>query len=102
MLLGEVARDAALTVDGVADVERGVVGAVVSLPGGRSLPGVMVVGRADGRYDVGLALVARPVRLGPLAERVREVVAAAARSAGVAGALGRIDVGFADLEGPAE
>ncbi len=66
---------------------------------GRML-GVSATAQADGRYAVDLCLVADLVPLHPLADRIRTRVRGAVTRAGVGGALGGIDVEFADLAAP--
>lgn len=103
--LAEEALGAALSVDGVTGLHPGpLTGARVGAPGGAPLPGVTAIGRTDGRYDLALHLVARPTVFAELADRIRAAVEKAARRAGVADALGRVDVAFADLDvaGPSE
>lgn len=62
------------------------------------LDGVVAVARPDGRYDVELHLVARPMPLHPLADEVRARVAEAAAAAGSDHLLGALDIGFEDIE----
>jgi hypothetical protein len=98
--LAEIALGAALSVDGVtgAATSDRLVGRVSVA--GSTLPGVSAIALPGGLYELGLALVARPVPLRALAERVRERVAAGARTAGLHERLGPINVVFEDLADP--
>ncbi len=101
--LARVALEGALGVEGVVTGHSGPSGAHVSVAEGGTAVGVIAAARPDGRYDVSLALVARPVSLHPLAEEVRRCVGEAASQAGLADALGTVDVAFEDVReaGPA-
>lgn len=89
--LVQVALDAALNVEGVAGL--------APPPGGLSpFAGIDVVAEGREHYGLTLHLAAHLVPLIPLADAVRDAVATAARRAGLAGDLGRIDVRFESLE----
>lgn len=95
--LARVALEAALAVPGVVRGEAGGgVPRVTVDPAGR-LVGVAATAERDGRYALDLRLIAEVVPLLPLADGVRARVQRAAAQAGLAGALGRVDVEFADL-----
>ncbi len=95
--LARVALEAALAVPGVVRGEAGGGAPRVTVdPAGR-LVGVAATAQRDGRYAVDLRLIADVVPLLPLADGVRARVQRAAAQAGLAGALGRVDVEFADL-----
>ena len=93
--LARASLDAALNVEGVA-------GLAAPAPGLSSLgplfAGVDVVAEARDRYGLTLHLAAHLVPLLPLADAVRDAVAAAAGREGLAGELGRVDVRFEALE----
>ncbi|MEJ7567362.1 MAG: hypothetical protein WKF41_03770 [Gaiellaceae bacterium] len=93
--LARVALDAALTVAGVV----GPVGALESATATARdrVPGVLVVALNDRRYDVSLHLIAAVVPLHDLADRIRERVVRAATAAGLARALGPVNVVFEDV-----
>jgi hypothetical protein len=97
LALARLAFDAALAVKGVAGVDSGAGGARGTFAGGERVPGVVCAAVPGGVYGVELYLVARPVPLHPLAERVREGVQENARRAGLGVLLGPIDVAFEDL-----
>jgi len=99
--LARLVLDGALGVDGVVTGHSGPSGTQVSVAPGGTAVGVTAVARPDGRYDVSLALVVRPVALHPLAEEVRRRVREVASQAGLADALGTVDVAFEDVLGPA-
>jgi hypothetical protein len=98
--LARTALAAALEVEGVAAAHAPLPDARSTQSAGARVDGVTVVAGADGRYDVGLHLVAAPVPLRPLAERVRDRVATAARIAGLGERLGPVSVRFEDLAEP--
>ncbi len=99
--LARLALDAALGVEGIVIGHSGPGGAHMSVAEDGTAVGVLAAARPDGRYDVSLALVARPVSLHPLAEEVRRCVGEIASRAGLAEALGQVDVAFEDvLEAP--
>ena len=60
--------------------------------------GAIAVARADGRFDVELHLIARPVPLHPLGERIRDRIDRDARKAGVSELVGPIHIAFEDIE----
>ncbi len=103
---GELARlalEAALAVDGVVRSEGGPRGAWVTEVEGERVAGVVAAAQADGRYAVALHLVARPVPLHQLAERIRDRVLRSADRAGLGPSVGTIHVSIEDveaLEGP--
>ncbi|GAC1525201.1 MAG: hypothetical protein NVS2B6_12330 [Thermoleophilaceae bacterium] len=97
MRLARAALDAALLTDGVASAHPGFGRAHLTSEGSQRLEGVLVSARADDRYDVALALVAYPVPLHDLADRIRAAIARSARASGLEGALGEISVAFEDV-----
>jgi hypothetical protein len=95
--LARLSLDAAVGADGVVRGHAGPSGTQVSVAEGGEAVGVVAAARPDGRYDVALSLVARPVALHSLAGEVRERVGGAASAAGLGDALGRVDVAFEDV-----
>jgi hypothetical protein len=98
--LARLAIEAALEVDGVAAGHPGVGGVYVTEASGLSgarATGVVATARPDGRFDVELHLVVRPVPLLPLGEEIRSRVLAAATEDGLTDRLGVVDIGFEDV-----
>ncbi|HEY6396310.1 MAG TPA: hypothetical protein VIX82_02535 [Solirubrobacteraceae bacterium] len=101
--LARVALAGALSVPDVVRGEAGLgVTRVVTADGSERLVGVSAIAQSDGRYAIGLRLIARLVPLSALADHVRADVQAAASRAGLAALLGRIDVEFVDVLTAAE
>jgi hypothetical protein len=92
-----LAREAALSVDGVDAADAGATGTRASVGGGDIVPGVVAIADGEGTIGLDLYLVARPVPLGPLADRVRQRILSRAVAADLGGAIGRVDVRFEDL-----
>jgi hypothetical protein len=99
--LAQVALRAALSVDGVAAAGQGNRFAGAVTVDGAPLAGVSVIALREGRYELGLALIARPVALHALADRVRERVTVAAGVADLGERLGPINIVFEDIADPA-
>ncbi len=99
--LAQVALGAALSVDGVAAAGQGSRFAGAVTVDGAPLAGVSVIALREGRYELGLALIARPVALHALADRVRERVTVAAGVADLGERLGPINIVFEDIADPA-
>jgi hypothetical protein len=78
LALAALARDTALSVDGVVSLDAGAGGLFVTAGGGERVPGVRCLAAPEGGYDVALRLVCRLVPLRPLAETVRQAVVGAA------------------------
>lgn len=95
--LARLALVAALKVDGVVGAAPGPHGLCVTQDGDLLLTGVMAAALTDGRYAITLRLVVRLVPLPALADRVREQVARSAARAGLADALGPVDIEIDDL-----
>lgn len=95
--LADIALDAALSVDGVLAADAGRTGMHVTVDGARLVRGVRVIADTDGRYSVELGLRTRMEPLGPLAERVRERVRAAASTAGLRDRLSAVSVTVHDV-----
>jgi hypothetical protein len=74
----------------------------ITQDGDRTIPGVVVAAAAGGRVEVDLHLVAYmpPRPLAEQAEQLREALIAAAGRAGLAAAVGEIDVTIHDLVAP--
>jgi hypothetical protein len=100
--LARLALDSALAVEGVVAGHAGPHGVGTVEDAGRHLRGVTAAALPGGRYEVGLHLVAAPVPLRPLAERVRERVHRAAARLALEDRLGPVNVAFEDLLDPAE
>jgi hypothetical protein len=98
--VARVALAAALEVDGVAAAHVPALGPPSTQSSGGRVEGVTAVAGEGGRYEVGLHLVARPVPLHPLGERVRRRVVGAVARAGLAERLGPVSVFFEDLAAP--
>ncbi|HLI61547.1 MAG TPA: hypothetical protein VKV21_17970 [Solirubrobacteraceae bacterium] len=79
--LAALARDVALTVNGVAGLDDGPAGLFVTAGGGERIGGVRCVAAPEGGYEVSLRLVCELVPLLDLADRVRAAVTEAARAA---------------------
>lgn len=95
--LARLALESALAVEGVADLHAGPGATRVTSDGNERLPGVVATALADGTYSLDLHLVAQLVPLHSLAEEVRSRVTRAAGAAGLAEALGPIDITIEDL-----
>lgn len=94
--VARLARDAARSFDEVVDATSG--RGRWATPGrDGAVEGAIAVARPDGRFDVELHLVARPVPLHPLGERIRERLERDARNAGVAELVGPVDIAFEDV-----
>ncbi len=92
-----MALASALAVPDVVRAEAGPGVPRLTAGGPELLIGVSATAQADGRYAIDLRLIARLAPLRPLADHVREGVQAAAARAGLAAALGSVDVEFADV-----
>lgn len=95
--LAAVALDAALATEGAVAGHPGSPPVYVSQGPDGPLRGVAAVADSQGRYDVALHLVADPVPLHELGKRIRELVRREAEQAGLAAALGEIDVVIEDV-----
>ena len=82
--LARRAREAALGVAGVAELDSGVAGQFLTAGGGERVPGVTCVVAPEGGYDVSLRLVCDLVPLRAVADRVRAAVQEAGVDARVA------------------
>lgn len=98
--LARIALATALALGDVVGAEAGPHGAWVTEVEGERLPGIVAAAQSDGRYALELHLIARPVPLRELAERIRERIVRAAEVAGLDGGLGGIDVSIEDVELP--
>ncbi|CAN5261428.1 hypothetical protein BH18ACT14_BH18ACT14_11310 [soil metagenome] len=103
MELARLALAEALATNGVIGAVEGPRGLWLTVSEGEQLGGVTAVALPDGRYEIGLHLVGRLlVPLHPLAERIRSRIERAATEAGLADALGPIDIAFEDTGESAE
>jgi len=100
--LARLALAAALTVPDVVRAEAGLGSTFVTVDFPAPLRGVSVVAEADGRYEVALRLVARPVPLYALGDTVRAQILALAEGEALAAAIARIHVDFVDVAVPGE
>ncbi len=101
--LARLALAEALATNGVIGAVEGRRGFWVTVCNGERLGGVTARALPDGRYEIALHLVGRLlVPLHPLAERVRSRVERAASEAGLADALGPVDIAFEDTCASAE
>ncbi len=90
---------AALLLPGVVEGDSGPLRLHATGAGnGQRLDGVTVAAVGEQGYDLSLRLIARPVDLPALADRIREAVAVMAESEGLGTSLLSIDVLFSDLE----
>ena len=101
--LARLALDAALAVPGVLGGEVDAAGVRATTdPEAGLLPGVSVISEGDGRYAVGLRLVARVVPLPELGDEVRRRVQRRARREGLEECLGTVSVEIARVLVPEE
>ncbi len=97
--LARMALRAALLLPGVVEGDSGPLGLHVTGAGnGQRLDGVTAAAVGEEGYDLSLRLIARPVDLHALAERIRQGVGVMAESEGLGTSLLSIDVFFSDLE----
>jgi hypothetical protein len=82
--LAQIARETALAVPGVVDLDSGPAGLCVTVGGGVRVAGVSSAAALEGGFDVSLRLVCELVALRPLADRVRAAIRTAATDAGLA------------------
>ena len=99
--LARAALEACLALDGVAEGHPGRTRMRFTMSGTERMVGVVAAPGPDGRFDLGLHLVAHPVPLHPLAGDIRRSVSAAAAAEGLRDLLGTVDVTFEDLAEPA-
>jgi hypothetical protein len=97
--VARAAREAALGVEGVAEVTAGPLSRWVTPDRNDPVRGVVVTALPGGAYELALYLVAEPVPLHALADRVRERARGAVTEAAPGLRLGPIAVAFEDLEG---
>lgn len=90
--LARFARDAALSVPGVADTDSGTTGVFVTGGGGQRVPGVTCVAAAGGGYDVAMRLRCELVPLPDLGARVKVAVRHAAAASGLVVADLRVEI----------
>lgn len=63
----------------------------------RTVEGVVAAVQGDGRYELSVYLIARPVNLAELADRVRAQIVAAVDATGLAAELGAVHVAVVGL-----
>ncbi len=96
--LARIAHHVAVGTRGVA---HPMPGRRLATPDGQELvPGVVVAAVPGERYSITLHLAVHPVALETLAERIRAAVLLEASAAGLAAAVGPIDVSFEDVVEP--
>lgn len=95
------AAGAMTEVDGVAGPAFGPDGRYGTPLGAGRIPGVVTAAAAGGGYDVTLYVVARPVPLMPLGQRLAARVTGAVGEAGFADELAEVRVVVIDVEEPA-
>jgi hypothetical protein len=93
--LAALARDTALAVDGVVELDSGAGGLFVTAGGGVRVAGVRCLAAPEGGYDVSLRLVCRLMPLPALADRVRAAVVSAAQVGGLQ--LATVTITVADV-----
>ena len=98
--LAQSARDAALSVPGVAGTNAGSLGLFVTAEDKQSVDGVVCAASAEGGYDISLRLICELVPLQGLGERVRREVRRAALASGTR--AHSIDVHIVDIVGEVE
>jgi uncharacterized alkaline shock family protein YloU len=99
--IARLAHAAAAVAPGVARLDPGTNGTYVSADPAGPLEGVTAAARPDGRYDVGIALVAAyGTSLHGLADALRERVQGRAAEAGLDALVGTIDVHVEDVDPP--
>ena len=98
--MARLALETALAVPGVAGGHGGRMGLAFTNDAGERLQGVIATALPGGKVGLELHLVADLVPLYPLADAVRERVTGAAAAAGLAGALGPVDVAIDDVVDP--
>lgn len=98
--LAALAVDAAREVDGVAGLDTGPDGLLITSSGSTSVIGARVLAEHGGRYSIELGLQACLVPLNALAETVRGCVVRAITHAGLGPQLGGVSVVFCDISSP--
>jgi hypothetical protein len=81
--IAQIARETALAMPDVVDLDPGFGGRFVTVGGGIRVDGVVSVVAPEGGYDVSLRLVSEMVALHPLGDRVRAAIHTAAVDAGL-------------------
>ena len=81
--VAQIARETALSLPEVADLDSGLAGSFCTAGGGVHVSGVTSAVAPEGGYDVALRLVCELVELRPLADRVRRAIVSEAAQAGV-------------------
>jgi hypothetical protein len=81
--VAQIARETALGVPGVVDLDSGPAGLCTTVGGGVRVVGVSSSAAPEGGFDLSLRLVCELVALRPLADRVRAAIRTAAIDAGL-------------------
>jgi hypothetical protein len=102
LVLARLAHEAVLSVRGVLGTDAGATGARATFAGRERVPGVVCTAAAGGVYELELHLVAKPVPLHPLAERVRTRVEKQAAQSGLGDLLGPINIVVEDVREQAD
>lgn len=76
--LAQLARDTALAIPGVADLDAGPTGTFGTVGGGRHVGGVTCATAPEGGFDLAMRIVSRLVPMMPLGDRVRAAIQRAA------------------------
>lgn len=97
--VARAARGAVVGVEGIADVTAGPFGRHVTPDRNSAVAGVVATALPHGAYELELHLVAQPVPLHALADRVRHGVRAGLAEALPEVGIGPISVAFEDLVG---
>jgi hypothetical protein len=96
--LARIALAASLAQGDVVGTAVGPNGVWVTEVESERLPGVVAAAQANGTYAIELHLIARPVPLHALAERIRERIRRSAEQIQLGDVLGSIDVSIEDIE----
>lgn len=97
--VARAARDAVVGVEGIVDVTAGPFGRHVTPDRNGAVAGVVATALSDRAYELALHLIAEPVPLYPLADRVRHGVRVGVAEAFPDVGIGPVSVAFEDLVG---
>jgi len=97
--VARAAREAVLGVDGVVDVTAGPLGRRITPDRNDAVAGVVATALPDGGYELALHLVAQPLPLHALADRVRQEVRTGLAEVLPEVGIGPVSVAFEDLKG---
>jgi hypothetical protein len=96
--VAQIARETALAMPDVVDLDPGLAGRYVTIGGGIRVAGVISVVAPEGGYDVSLRLVCEMVALHPLADRVRTAIQSATVDAGLV--VASVSIHIAEIAEP--